>query len=105
MKRHGPSLNIERRELVMCRPCSGRGVVRSLFYQMPCLECHGSGQVAADGEPLDPVDLIIQLRMQLAAARTQIQKLQAPRVISGPGADYVGQTNNHHRGGGNWTGD
>lgn len=90
---------------VDCQACSGKGVFQGMFHRGICNACDGLGLVCrASGERLDPLIAALELRRRLNEAQRWIE---LPRAVAagGPGADYQGQVNAHHRGGGNWTGD
>lgn len=90
-----------------CEVCQGKGWIQGIFHRMECAGCNGGGFIdAATNQPLAYPDLVAEQRERLLAADRQIKQMlgrtyQAP----GPGGDYEGRNNRHHRGGGNWTGD
>jgi RecJ-like exonuclease len=101
--RHGLGYHarVARRELARCEICQGRGVTQGIFHKLECEACDGTGLVDAEsGARLEPREMIAQLLIRLDAAGKV-----CGGVPGGPGMDYVGRTNSHHRGGGNWTGD
>lgn len=103
-KTHGPSFKKAVIELGKCPLCRGRAVTKSMFYEMPCGHCNGSGWVeAATGEPLALDELVTQLSLKLQAAHRQIEQLKNPQA-SGPEATYQG-SNRRGVGGTNYTGD
>lgn len=103
-KTHGPSFKKAVIELVKCPLCRGRAVTKSMFYEMPCGHCNGSGWVeAATGEALALDELVTQLSLKLQAAHRQIEQLKNPQA-SGPEATYQG-SNRRGVGGTNYTGD
>lgn len=101
-RRHGPDLQKQLRPLAPCRECQGRGVVKGLFYEMPCDGCHGSGFVDAQtGERLDLEELVLQLGKALRLERQKLANLPAAA-----GAErYYGSDNGRHGLRGHWTGD
>ena len=102
MKRHGPDFEKHTRPLAPCRECQGRGVVKGLFYEMPCDGCHGSGFVdAATGERLELEELVLQLGRALRLERQQAANRPAQ---AGAEQDYQGD-NGRHGLRGHWTGD
>ncbi len=101
-RRHGPDLQKQLRPLAPCRECQGRGVVKGLFYEMPCDGCHGSGFVDAQtGERLDLEELVLQLGKALRLERQKQANLPA---AAGAERDY-GSDNGRHGLRGHWTGD
>ena len=101
-RRHGPDLQKQLRPLAPCRECQGRGVVKGLFYEMPCDGCHGSGFVDAQtGERLDLEELVLQLGKALRLERQKPANLPA---AAGAERDY-GSDNGRHGLRGHWTGD
>lgn len=101
-RRHGPDLQKQLRPLAPCRECQGRGVVKGLFYEMPCDGCHGSGFVDAQtGERLDLEELVLQLGKAL---RLERQKPASLPAAAGAELDY-GSDNGRHGLRGHWTGD
>lgn len=101
-RRHGPDLQKQLRPLAPCRECQGHGVVKGLFYEMPCDGCHGSGFVDAQtGERLDLEELVLQLGKAL---RLERQKLASLPAAAGAERDY-GSDNGRHGLRGHWTGD
>lgn len=101
-RRHGPDLQKQLRPLAPCRECQGRGVVKGLFYEMPCDGCHGSGFVDAQtGERLDLEELVLQLGKALRLERQKLANLPA---AAGAEQDY-GSDNGRHGLRGHWTGD
>jgi len=103
-KSHGPAFNKAVIELGKCSVCRGRAVTKSMFYEMPCGHCNGSGFVAAaTGEALALAELVTQLSLALQAAHRQIEQLKNPQA-SGPEAIYQG-SNRRGAGGTNYTGD
>lgn len=101
MKRHGPDFEKHTRLLAACPACQGRGVVKGLFYEMPCDGCHGSGFVdAATGERLELEELVLQLGRALRLERQQANR----PAEAGAEQDYQGG-NGRHGLRGHWTGD
>lgn len=101
-RRHGPDLQKQLRPLAPCRECQGRGVVKGLFYEMPCDGCHGSGFVDAQtGERLDLEELVLQLGKALRLERQKLANLPA---AAGAERDY-GSDSGRHGLRGHWTGD
>jgi len=104
-RRHGPDTRLPQRPLKECEACQGNGWIRGVFHEMECASCDGGGLVdRATGERIDPKELVVLLRLRLNRAM-QIVRLYEQTQPAGPGADYGGRENKHHRGGGNWTGD
>ncbi|WP_462383351.1 hypothetical protein [Pseudomonas sp. Marseille-QA0892] len=109
-KHRGRALRIEPIALATCTVCGGEGVVRGIFHEFPCDACNGSGVVGKEGaEKLSAEVLVQQLRLRLRQATRQIERqaelLREAGLNDGAARDYVGSSNRHHRGGGNWTGD
>ena len=66
MKKSGPAFRQQKVALARCDECTGRGVVKPMFYEMACVTCHASGIVDKDtGEGLPLADLVLQLRIRL----------------------------------------
>lgn len=66
MKRSGPPLRQQAIELKDCGECHGRGVVKPMFYEMPCTGCNAGGLVnKKTGEPLALEELVLQLRLKV----------------------------------------
>ncbi len=102
MKRHGPDFQKQTRPLAPCGRCRGQGVVKGLFYEMPCEGCHGSGFVdAATRERLEVEELVLQLGRALRLERQQAANRPAQ---AGAERDYQGD-NGRHGSRGHWTGD
>lgn len=93
-KRSGPSLRKEKRPLKRCPQCNGRGVVKPMFYELPCDYCGHSGLVCKEtGDPLEKSDLILQLTIRLreqkekeATLRKQLADVIADKNDRGYGA-------------------
>ncbi|WP_020190901.1 hypothetical protein [Pseudomonas putida] len=103
-KSHGPAFKKAVIELEKCPLCRGRAVTKSMFYEMPCGHCNGSGWVeAATGKALALDELVTQLSLKLQAATRQIEQLKNSQA-SGPEATYQG-SNQRGAGGTNYTGD
>lgn len=76
-KRSGPSLRKEKRPLKRCPECNGRGVVKPMFYELPCDYCGHSGMVCKEtGEPLADSELRLQLTIRLRELRDENTKLR-----------------------------
>lgn len=107
VKRHGPDRATPVIPLGRCEICQGKGFIKGIWHTMECAGCNAAGLVNKDtGEALEPSVMVAQLRMRLNGAHRMIEHLQAQLpATGGPAADYQGQSNKHHRGGGNWTGD
>lgn len=95
------------RRLARCEVCQERGKVRGVFHLMECAGCNGGGFIdATTNQPLEYPALVAEQRDRLDKAQKEIEQLrQRLGAPGGPASDYVGQSNKHHRGGGNWTGD
>lgn len=99
-RRHGPDLHKATRPLADCPICRGRGVVKGIFYEMPCDGCNGSGFVDAHtGEQLGLEELVFQLGRALRQERQR-----AAQPAAGAERDYQGD-NGRHGLRGHWTGD
>lgn len=93
-KRSGPAFTQQKRPLKRCPKCHGRGVVRPMFYEVPCDDCKNSGVVCKEtGEALPAEDLVLQLRIrlnekgeQLADLRKQLADIKAENNGRGYGA-------------------
>lgn len=90
-----------------CEICRGLGFIKGIFHTMECAGCNGGGFINADTNlPLAYPDLVAEQRRRLIRAEREIEQLRARLGrYAGPAGDYAGQSNKHHRGGGNWTGD
>lgn len=89
-----------------CEICQGRGFVDGVFRDWPCAACDGAGLVVKEtGEKMESTAMIEQLRLRLNGALAQNDALRRMLPDGGPSDDYIGRQNNHHRGGGHWTGD
>lgn len=76
-KRSGPSLRKEKRPLKRCPECNGRGVVKPMFYELPCDYCLQSGHVCKEtGEPLTEDELRLQLTIRLREEREKTARLE-----------------------------
>lgn len=76
-KRSGPSLRQQRIALKRCDNCRGNGITKGLFYEMPCPDCNAGGVVDKEtGAALPVDDLVVQLRLWLAAAMDSNRKLR-----------------------------
>jgi hypothetical protein len=107
LKQHGPDRATAVIPLGRCEICLGKGFIKGIWHTMECAGCNASGLVNKDtGAALEPAAMVAQLRLRLNGAQRMIEHLssQLP-ATGGPADDYSGQSNNHHRGGGNWTGD
>lgn len=95
------------RRLARCEVCQGKGVIQGIFHRMECAGCNGGRFIdAATNLPLAYPDLVAEQRSRLIRAEREIEQLRARLGRhAGPAGDYAGQSNKHHRGGGNWTGD
>lgn len=104
MKRHGPALRKERVILTRCQDCSGRAVIKGVFYELPCGRCNASGWLSAvTGEPLPLEELVTQLGLRVHELEQQVGRQRPPRT-TGPSEQY--ETNNRRGAGGtNYTGD
>lgn len=101
-RRHGPDFEKQTRPLSACGECQGRGVVKGLFYEMPCDGCWGSGFVdAVTGERLEVEELVLQLGRALRLERQQAENRSEQ---SGAERDYQGDGGRHGLRG-HWTGD
>ncbi|MFP3979152.1 hypothetical protein [Marinobacter sp. KMM 10035] len=101
-KRSGPSLRKEKRPLKRCPECNGRGVVKPMFYELPCDYCHASGIVdkeTGEGVALDV--LVMQLRLRLNEREQELAELRA-KLMGLTGSE---RTNSHGAGGSNYRGD
>jgi len=88
-----------------CKACAGTGVFQGIFHSGICNACTGLGLVCGDtGAPFYAAAEVLELRRRLNLSKRQIVPVLGS-TAGGPGADYQGQVNAHHRGGGNWTGD
>jgi DnaJ-class molecular chaperone len=97
----------DKRVLARCEVCRGSGQIKGIFHLMECAGCNGGGVIdQATNLPLEYPDLVAEQRNQLDRAQKEIEQLQRRlETPAGPASDYVGQSNKHHHGGGNWTGD
>lgn len=95
------------RRLARCEVCQGKGVIQGIFHRMECAGCNGGRFVDADTNlPLAYPDLVAEQRARLVKAEGELKQLRAQLGRhAGPAGDYAGQSNKHHHGGGNWTGD
>ncbi|OEY66815.1 hypothetical protein BG841_10355 [Marinobacter sp. X15-166B] len=77
MKRSGPPLKQQKKPLGVCGECNGRGLVRPMFYELPCDHCLASGIVDKEtGATLPAEELILQLQLRLREARESNRNLQ-----------------------------
>ncbi|QWV14434.1 zinc finger-like domain-containing protein [Marinobacter adhaerens] len=75
-KASGPTLTKQKRPLKRCPTCHGRGVVKPMFYELPCDHCESSGVVCKEtGEGLPASELILQLRLRLNEKEQEIKGL------------------------------
>ncbi|WP_375191824.1 hypothetical protein [Marinobacter sp.] len=90
MKRSGPSFQQEQVKLKRCGECHGRGVVKPMFYEMPCTGCNAGGMVNAEtGEALSLEDLVLQLRLEANRLEEDNQRLRRDLMeCSGPERGY-----------------
>ena len=90
-KRVGPSWFKKERSVVTCTTCSGRGVTKGIFHEMACGDCHGAGLVDGEtGEALEPLELVLQLRLRLNRAKDIIQKYRQSDSDRGYGSEKRG---------------
>lgn len=76
-KRSGPSLRRQKRPLKRCPECNGRGVVKPMFYELPCDYCGHSGMVCKEtGEPLADSELRLQLTIRLREEKEKTARLE-----------------------------
>lgn len=93
-KRSGPALTQQKRPLKRCPSCHGRGLVKPMFYEVPCDACEASGVVCKEtGEGLPVTDLVLQLRIrlnerdqELADVRRELAATKAENNSRGYGA-------------------
>lgn len=108
IRRGQVSFRQERRRLAPCPGCAGRGRTRSMFYELICPQCSGSGLADAEtGEALPVDDALIQMRIRIDELRARVRTLERKLSASechGPEADYQGN-NGRGPGGSRWTGD
>lgn len=72
-KRSGPSLVQQKRPLKRCPACHGRGLVKPMFYEIPCDTCEASGVVCKEtGEALPMSELVLQMRIRLNEREQQL---------------------------------
>ena len=65
-KRSGPEFRQQKRPLKRCPSCHGTGMIRPMFYEVPCDRCEASGVVCKEtGDSLALPDLVLQLRIRL----------------------------------------
>lgn len=103
-KEHGPAFRAVQLDLAKCPACRGRAVVKGVFHELACVQCHASGWVTADtGEALPLEVLVTQLSIRLRAADQQIAQLNCFKP-AGAEAQYE-QNNRRGAGGTNYTGD
>lgn len=77
MKKSGPSFRQQRVELKTCKACHGRGMVKPMFYEMPCTDCNGGGVVdKKTGQALAMEDLVMQLRLIANERRQKVRELE-----------------------------
>lgn len=76
-KRSGPAFTQQKRPLKRCPVCHGRGLVKPMFYEVPCTHCESSGVVCKEtGQSLASPDLVLQLRIRLNEKREQLADLR-----------------------------
>lgn len=95
------------RQFARCEVCQGKGFIQGIFHRMECAGCNGGRFIdALTNQPLAYPDLVAEQRDRLVRAERELEQLRVRLGRhAGPAGDYVGQSNKHHRGGGNWTGD
>lgn len=105
-KQHGPAFNASPIPLKWCSACKGKAVVKGIFHDLPCSECHASGWVAEESGKALPVEIMVtQLGLMLNIYQQRILAFGA-RVnqSSGPQQQYE-QSNRRGPGGSHYTGD
>jgi len=99
VKRLGPSFRRQRVELKKCPACHGRGVVKPMFYEMPCTDCNAGGVVdKATGEALALEDLVLQLRLKANDQQDEIDRLRSQLVNTSPTENKHGPMGTYYRG-------
>lgn len=77
MKRSGPSFRQQRVALKTCGECHGRGLVKPMFYEVPCTGCNGGGVLdKKTGQALALEDLVVQLRLIANERGQEVRELQ-----------------------------
>ncbi|PAA08031.1 hypothetical protein [Pseudomonas fragi] len=92
--------------LKWCAACKGRAVIRGIFHELLCTECHASGWVSAEtGEALPVEVLVTHLGLMLSIYQQRIIAF-GNRVNQQSGAQQQYDENNRRGAGGtNFTGD
>ena len=105
-KSHGPSFKASPTPLMWCPVCKGKSVVKGVFHELPCFECHASGWVSAEtGEALPIEILVTQLGLMLNIYQQRIIAFgNGVNQQSGAQQQYE-QNNRRGAGGSNFTGD
>ncbi len=105
-KQHGPAFKASPTPLKWCTACKGKAVVKGVFHELPCTQCHASGWVSAEtGQALPVEDLVTQLGLMLNIYQQRIIAF-GNRVNQQPGAQQQYEQNNRRgAGGSNYTGD
>jgi len=100
-KSHGPSFKVSPTPLKWCSACKGKAVIKGIFHELPCTQCHASGWVSADtGEALPVEALVTQLGLMLNTYQQRIVVSER----SGVQQQYE-QNNRRGAGASNYTGD
>lgn len=105
-KQHGPAFNASPMPLKWCAACKGKAVIKGIFHELPCTECHASGWVSAEaGEALPVEVLVTQLGLMLNIYQQRILAFGS-RVNQPSGAQQQYEQNNRRGPGAtNFTGD
>lgn len=102
-KQHGPAFKASPIDLIWCPVCKGKAVVRSVFHDLPCVECHASGWVSAETGKALPIEVMVtQLGLLLNIYQQRI--IAFGNQQSGAQQQYE-QNNRRGAGGTNFTGD
>lgn len=100
-KRSGPALAKQKRPLKNCPACNGRGLVKPMFYELPCDQCHASGVVDKETGQGIPVDvLVLQLRIRLNERDQELADVRArlARITGGENGRGYGSAGARYHG-------
>ncbi|WKV98330.1 hypothetical protein PYV50_08705 [Pseudomonas sp. H22_DOA] len=101
-KQHGPAFVRRQIPLTDCPSCAGKGLIRGVFHQLDCIDCHASGLVHAETlEPLLVEDLVVQLGILIRRERHLATLPQKALTV----AERYQQTNTRGPGGSAFKGD
>ena len=105
-KQHGPAFKAAPVDLKWCSACNGKAVVKGVFHDLPCIDCHASGWVLAETGHALPVEVLVtQLGLLLNIYQRRIIAF-GNRLNQESGAQQQYEQNNRRgAGASNYTGD